>query len=199
MRYRRRFLQCLRGARVTIVNIASIGGKISFPHLLPYSAAKFALLGLSEGLHAELGSKKGVRVVSVVPGFMRTGSHLNAFFAGDQEQEFEWFALGASLPLLSIDAQRAARAIVKATRRGTAQPILGVPAHLAARFHGLFPGTTNRLLALVNSLLPEASKSMFQRGAQLQDEIDSTLFHELTKSGSTAAERYQHFKPVKSS
>jgi len=31
-----------------IVNIASIGGKISFPHLLPYNASKFALVGLSE-------------------------------------------------------------------------------------------------------------------------------------------------------
>src|SRR5262245_23854009 len=37
-----------------IVNVASIGGKISVPHLLPYSASKFALVGLSEGLRAEL-------------------------------------------------------------------------------------------------------------------------------------------------
>src|ERR687886_1310629 len=29
-----------------IVNIASIGGKIAVPHLLPYSASKFALVGL---------------------------------------------------------------------------------------------------------------------------------------------------------
>lgn len=31
-----------------IVNISSIGGKVSTPHLLPYSASKFALTGLSE-------------------------------------------------------------------------------------------------------------------------------------------------------
>src|SRR5262245_13594965 len=37
-----------------ILNVASIGGKISVPHLLPYSASKFALVGLSEGLRAEL-------------------------------------------------------------------------------------------------------------------------------------------------
>jgi NAD(P)-dependent dehydrogenase (short-subunit alcohol dehydrogenase family) len=37
-----------------IVNISSIGGKVSVPHLLPYSASKFALVGLSEGLRAEL-------------------------------------------------------------------------------------------------------------------------------------------------
>ena len=63
------FLQQLSGA---IVNIASIGGKFAVPHLLPYVAAKFALTGLSEGLHSEL-HNKGVRVTTVCPGLMRTG------------------------------------------------------------------------------------------------------------------------------
>ncbi len=34
--------------RGRIVNITSIGGKVSVPHLLPYSAAKFAAVGFSE-------------------------------------------------------------------------------------------------------------------------------------------------------
>lgn len=37
-----------------IVNIASVGGKVSVPHLLSYASAKFAVVGFSEGLHAEL-------------------------------------------------------------------------------------------------------------------------------------------------
>src|SRR5690606_35227913 len=37
-----------------IVNITSIGGKLALPHLLPYTASKFAAVGLSEGMHAEL-------------------------------------------------------------------------------------------------------------------------------------------------
>ena len=36
-----------------IVNITSIGGKVSVPHLVPYSCAKFAAVGLSEGLRAD--------------------------------------------------------------------------------------------------------------------------------------------------
>ena len=56
-----------------IVNIASIGGKFAMPHLLPYVASKFALVGLSEGLHAELRGR-GIRVTTVCPGLMRTGS-----------------------------------------------------------------------------------------------------------------------------
>src|SRR5437763_6066124 len=45
-----------------IVNITSIGGKVSVPHLVPYSCAKFAAVALSEGLRAELAST-GIRVV----------------------------------------------------------------------------------------------------------------------------------------
>ena len=52
-----------------IVNITSIGGKISVPHMLPYSAAKFAAVGFSEGLHAEVAAQ-GIKVLTVVPGLM---------------------------------------------------------------------------------------------------------------------------------
>jgi NADP-dependent 3-hydroxy acid dehydrogenase YdfG len=38
-----------------VVNITSIGGMVSVPHLLPYSCARFAAVGLSEALRAELG------------------------------------------------------------------------------------------------------------------------------------------------
>src|SRR5437870_4681425 len=65
-----------------IVNITSIGGKISVPHMLPYSGAKFASVGFSEGLHAEV-AKDGVVVTTVVPGVMRTGSYRHARFKGD--------------------------------------------------------------------------------------------------------------------
>ena len=42
-----------------IVNIASIGGVVAIPHLIPYSASKFAQTGLSDGLRAEL-AKDGI-------------------------------------------------------------------------------------------------------------------------------------------
>ncbi|HEX2250393.1 MAG TPA: SDR family oxidoreductase, partial [Gemmatimonadales bacterium] len=64
-----------------IVNITSIGGKLGIPHLLPYSASKFAAVGFSQGLRAEIAGE-GVKVVTVVPGLMRTGSPRNAIFRG---------------------------------------------------------------------------------------------------------------------
>jgi NAD(P)-dependent dehydrogenase (short-subunit alcohol dehydrogenase family) len=138
-----------------IVNITSIGGKISVPHLVPYSASKFALVGLSEGLRAEL-LKDGVVVTTVCPGLMRTGSPRNALFKGRHRAEYAWFSISDSLPLSSMNAVRAARQIVAATKRGDAEVILTIQAQLAARFHGLFPGTTADLLAIVNRLLPSA-------------------------------------------
>src|SRR5439155_11331763 len=59
-----------------IAAITSIGGKVSVPHLLPYCCAKFAAVGFCEGLRAEL-APYGIRVTTVVPGLMRTGSHRN--------------------------------------------------------------------------------------------------------------------------
>ena len=54
-----------------VVNITSIGGVVSVPHLLPYTYAKFAAVGLSKGLRAELGWE-GMHVTTVVPGLVHT-------------------------------------------------------------------------------------------------------------------------------
>jgi len=139
-----------------IVNISSIGGKISVPHLLPYSASKFALTGFSEGLRAEL-AREGVLVTTVCPGLMRTGSPDNADFKGRHREEYTWFSLGDALPGLSMSAERAAGQIIAACKHGAAEVVLSLPAQVAVRFHGLFPGLTADLLSLVNRLLPEAA------------------------------------------
>ena len=136
-----------------IVNISSIGGKISVPHLLPYSVGKFALTAFSEGLRSEL-RKHGILVTTVCPGLMRTGSPRNALFKGKNKAEYAWFSISAATPLVSIGADRAARSIVNACARGDAEVILSLPAKLAAEFHGVFPGLTADILALVNRLLP---------------------------------------------
>jgi short-subunit dehydrogenase len=136
-----------------IVNISSIGGKISTPHLLPYDASKFALTGFSEGLWAEL-AKDGIYVTTVIPGLMRTGSPPNAWFKGQHRLEYAWFSISDSIPIVSMSAEAAARRIITACQFGDAELILTLPAMVAVRFHGLFPGLTTDLLGLVNRLLP---------------------------------------------
>lgn len=136
-----------------IVNISSIGGKISVPHLVPYSASKFALVGLSDGLRAEL-AEDGIVVTTVCPGLMRTGSPRNATFKGQHRAEYAWFSISDALPVTSIQAERAARQIVAACRRGEAELIITTQAVLAVKFRALFPEATADILALVNRLLP---------------------------------------------
>lgn len=138
-----------------IVNISSIGGKISVPHLLPYSAGKFALAGFSEGLRAEI-SKDKVYVTSVYPGLMRTGSPRNATFKGKHQAEYSWFSISGSMPGVSTSADRAARQIVNACQRGQAQLIVSLPAKIAIALHHLFPGPSAAVLSGVNRLLPGA-------------------------------------------
>lgn len=137
-----------------IVNIASIGGKVAVPHLLPYDASKFALVGFSEGLRAEL-ARYGVSVTTIIPGLMRTGSPRNATFKGQHQKEYAWFKISDSLPGLAMSAERAARRIVQACRWGEAEVVLTVAAKAAVLFHGVFPGLTSNVLGLVNRLLPD--------------------------------------------
>src|SRR5262249_26113621 len=136
-----------------IAIVTSIGGKLSVPHLVPYSSAKFAATGFAEGIRAEL-QDEGISVTTVVPGLMRTGSHVNAQYKGRNKEEFAWFSLGATLPFTSLSAEEAAEQAVEAIARGNAQVTLGWQAALAARFHGVLPGVTTDALAVVNRLLP---------------------------------------------
>lgn len=164
-----------------IVNITSIGGKIAVPHLLPYCASKFALVGFSEGLHAEL-KKDNIYVTTVVPGLMRTGSPRQAIFKGRYREEYAWFAVSDSLPVMSISAQRAARQILGAAAHGDAEVILSLPAKLAVRFHGLLPGTTQAIAALANHFLPAPGGigPGWVKGAESEAEIGPMKLTKLT-------------------
>jgi short-subunit dehydrogenase len=139
--------------RGRIVNITSIGGAIAVPHLLPYDCAKFAALGFSEGLRAEL-ARDGVKVTTVVPGLMRTGSVVSARFRGRAEQEFDWFSAMARSRLTSMDVRRAARRIVAAVRRGDAELVLGWQARVMRVAKDLMPNLFASALTLFDRWLP---------------------------------------------
>jgi short-subunit dehydrogenase len=179
-----------------IVTIGSIGGKISVPHLLPYSTAKFAAVGFSEGLRAELG-RGPVTVTTVVPGLMRTGSHLQARFTGQPSKEFTWFSLGASLPLVSMDAERAARQIIAAVRQRRAEIILTPAGQLVSRAAGIVPGLTSEIMHLVQRLAlpapsgePGAAVADEAQGHELRPAMGKKAFDRLTTLGQAAASRF---------
>ena len=136
-----------------IVNIASIGGLIAVPHMAPYSASKFALVGYSDSVRAEV-AKDGIRVTTVCPGLMRTGSAVNALVKGRHEAEFAWFGTLGSLPLVSIDARRAARKIIEAARSGAPHLTITPQARFASILGRLMPNTFGRLMTVANGVLP---------------------------------------------
>jgi short-subunit dehydrogenase len=170
-----------------IVNISSIGGRIAVPHLVPYSASKFALAGLSDGLRAEL-AHDNIIVTSVFPGLMRTGSPVNALFKGQRPQEYAWFAISDSLPLTSIDARRAARQIIDACRHGDAELVISTQAKLAILARTLAPELFADALTLINGLLPGAAASGGDQARKGRDSESAWAPSVLTQPTYTAAE-----------
>jgi NAD(P)-dependent dehydrogenase (short-subunit alcohol dehydrogenase family) len=171
-----------------IVNISSIGGKVAVPHLVPYATSKFALVGLSDGMRAEL-AKDRIKITTVCPGLMRTGSHVNALFKGQHQGEFTWFSIMDSLPVTSIDAQRAARKIVEACRRGDPSLVISVQAKVLAFLANTFPDLSAQALRIMNRLLPgpttEADGDQARTGWESQSSLAPSL---LTRLGDRATE-----------
>lgn len=140
-----------RGGR--IVNISSIGGLVSVPHLLAYSASKHALTGFSRGLRAEL-ARDNIPVTTVCPGVIRTGSPVRAQFKGRHRREQTWFALSASLPISSVSAERAAAQILGACRRGQPRLTISLAAKAASLTETVAPGAVSVLASGLMRILP---------------------------------------------
>jgi NAD(P)-dependent dehydrogenase (short-subunit alcohol dehydrogenase family) len=166
----------------SVVNITSIGGRLSVPHLLPYSVSKFAQVGYSEGLCAEA-ARFGIKVTTVTPGLMRTGSPRNAWFKGNNRAEYAWFHLSDAMPLLSVSASYAARRIVDACALGEANVSIGPAAFWGTRIHGLSPGITMRAMRLAAALLPKANGAgtMRHRGTESESGITASALTLLSR------------------
>jgi len=174
-----------------IVNIASFGGKVAVPHLLPYTVGKFALVGFSNGLNSEL-KQHGITVTTVCPGLMQTGSHLNAEFKGRHREEYAWFAGGNAMPGLSMCAERAAAKILSSCAYGDAEVVLGLPAKIAVDIQTMFPNLTAELLALVHTFLPQPGgvgpakvKGKYSRG-KIPNKVTAHLDHAAAQNNEIA-------------
>jgi len=172
-----------------VVNISSIGGKIAVPHMAPYIASKFALAGVSEALGLEF-LKHGVKITGIYPGLMQTGGPVNATFKGHHRAEYTWFTLASSMPGLVMSPERAARKIIRAAERGSAQAIVGVPAKLAVTVARHMPGVWTWVLGQLNRVLPSPGGSDARLGCESESAI-STSF--LTRAVYRAAARNNQY------
>ena len=168
-----------------IVNITSVGGRVSIPHLLPYSCAKFALVGFSTGLSAET-KAKGIHVLTVVPGLMRTGSYLNAQFAGEAKHEFAWFGLLGNLPGFSVAADYAAECIRRAIAAQQYTCTISLPTKFLIASETLLPEATRTICTVVNQVLPRGTAEDSISGKTLNPQFGK-MYTALTMLGKRAA------------
>ncbi len=182
-----------------IVNIASIGGTRAVPHMLPYAASKFALVGLSNGLRAEL-LRENIFVTTACPGLMRTGSPRNALFKGRHRDEYAWFSISDSLPLLSMSAEAAAEQILMACRQGRGHVFIHDPLNVTIALQRLFPDITRDILALANTLLPKMGGIGRQsaKGFQSESTWSPSPLTTLTQQAAAQNNQYLATQPVKS-
>ncbi|WP_232379657.1 SDR family NAD(P)-dependent oxidoreductase [Polyangium fumosum] len=181
------------GPDARIVNVTSVGGRVPLPHMLGYTASKFAMVGFSEAIAAELRAR-GTKVTTVVPGPMRTGSFYNAEFLGRQKEEFAWFSVLSSLPLLSIDARVAAERIVRAAREGQREVHLGLVGRILPVLHGLAPRLFGLMATALARLLPPPGHSVERwRGREINSTLPGSRLLEL---GDRAARENNEEPPV---
>ena len=170
-----------------IVNVASLGGKRAVPHMLPYTASKFALVGLSNGLRTEL-AKDGILVTTIIPSLVRTGSARNALFKGQHRKEHAWFSIASSLPGGAMRAEQAAARILRACRDGEREVLLRNPLNVAVALQAFFPGTTQSLLGAIARFLPRMG-GIGQRSAYGYESGNRWSPSLLTRLGDSAARR----------
>ncbi|MFM7427274.1 MAG: SDR family NAD(P)-dependent oxidoreductase [Elainella sp.] len=124
----------------TIVNVASIGGKVPIPYLTPYVTSKFAVAGFTQALQAELAAK-GIQVCGIYPNLIRSSFLERAIFEGktpeDTQARRQQVEQIVKLPLVE-KPEDVANAIWQAVKHQRSEVLVG-SANLAASAHGLFP------------------------------------------------------------
>jgi 3-oxoacyl-[acyl-carrier protein] reductase len=120
----------------TIVNVASLMGKVAAPTMSTYSATKFAILGFTQALRGELASHN-VRVISLLPTLTDT----------DMVRDLELFRW-----VMPMSPQRVAQALIQGIDRDKHEIIIGWQSHLAVWGNYLVPRLVERVIQLAAPL-----------------------------------------------
>lgn len=125
-----------------IVNIGSIAGKVTLPWFSLYSASKFALGSLTDGLRMEL-KPFGIHAMTVCPGYVKT--------------EFQAHALGTRPPdaimkgrRFAITPEECAAAIVRGLERNARTVVVPRIGWIFVALNRVFPQTVESKLAAIN-------------------------------------------------
>lgn len=124
-----------------IVVISSLAGKFGTPLRSTYSASKHALQGFFDSLRAEL-SGKGIRVLIVCPGFIRTNISINALCADGSCHGVMDDAQAAGLA-----PELCAEKIIQAIEKGKDEVLIGGKELIGVYLKRFVPSIFNRIIA----------------------------------------------------
>ena len=125
-----------------ILNVASMHGLAAIRNIAPYQTTKFALVGLTESLRADL-RRTGVGATALCPGYVQTKLMTSADNANPRR------ALATPKRWMCVSAERVARAGVRGIRKNRGLVVIGWPAHVLTLTYRLSP----RLYDLMRRLL----------------------------------------------
>lgn len=124
----------------TIVNIGSIGGKMTLPWLTLYSTTKYAVASLTEGLRMEL-RRDNVHAMLVCPGYVRTAFQQNVLGGGEPPSDVQRARRMAITPAeCAIDIRRG-------VERGARTVLSPASGWLLVALYRLFPAEAQRRMA----------------------------------------------------
>ena len=116
----------------TIINVSSVAGHIPVPFHAAYSATKFALNAIGKAASVEL-RKEGIHVLTVCPGYVRTGFGENAVHGNELKRVRPGAVRG-------ITAERVARATLRGYLKQKREVIVPWTMHIPVKIYQLFPG-----------------------------------------------------------
>jgi short-subunit dehydrogenase len=127
----------------TIVNVSSIAGKMTLPWFTLYSASKYAVCSLTDGLRMEL-KRDGIHAMVVCPGYVSTNFQTHVLAGGPPD------SMRRSRPF-SITPEQCAEAIARGVERDARTVLTPASGWWLIGFARLFPGLVERRLEKMQS------------------------------------------------
>ena len=122
-----------------IVNVSSVAGRVTLPWLTLYSASKYALCSLTDGLRMEL-KKDGIHTMTVCPGYVKTAFQDHAL-GGDPPRGI------ARRKQFAITPEQCAESIARGVERGARTVMAPRSNWLFVLAERLFPALVDAQLA----------------------------------------------------
>jgi 3-oxoacyl-[acyl-carrier protein] reductase len=120
----------------TIVNVASLMGKVAAPTMSTYSATKFAILGFTQALRGEL-APHNVRVIALLPSLTDT----------DMVRDLQWFRW-----VTPMSPQRVAQALIQGIKRDRHEISIGWQSYLTLLGNRLVPQLIEQVMLIAAPL-----------------------------------------------